>query len=129
MTWALVPDADARHLASNCYEQQKSNTRVLRRAALQGISTDPQVVCGFSLVDRARCKLIQFAHEGANIGCRRFSPRSFSTLLLLYCGFDKPFKSVRGAGVLPCQEGPAQAHIQALNMTKGMCAPAMAWLA
>jgi hypothetical protein len=27
------------------------------------------------------------------------------------------------------QEGPAQAHIQALNLTEGMCAPAMAWLA
>ncbi len=26
-------------------------------------------------------------------------------------------------------EGPAQAHIQALNLTEGMCAPAMAWLA
>jgi hypothetical protein len=27
------------------------------------------------------------------------------------------------------QEGSAQAHIQALNLTEGMCAPAMAWLA
>jgi hypothetical protein len=27
------------------------------------------------------------------------------------------------------QEGPAQAHIQALNLTEEMCAPAMAWLA
>jgi hypothetical protein len=26
-------------------------------------------------------------------------------------------------------EGPAQAHIQALYLTEGMCAPAMAWLA
>jgi hypothetical protein len=26
-------------------------------------------------------------------------------------------------------EGPAQAHIQGLNLTEGMCAPAMAWLA
>jgi hypothetical protein len=26
-------------------------------------------------------------------------------------------------------EGPAQAHIQALNLTEGMCAPAMTWLA
>jgi hypothetical protein len=26
-------------------------------------------------------------------------------------------------------EGPAQAYIQALNLTEGMCTPAMAWLA
>ena len=34
-TWALVPDADARHLASKCYEQRKPSTRVLRRATVQ----------------------------------------------------------------------------------------------
>jgi hypothetical protein len=28
-----------------------------------------------------------------------------------------------------CPEGQAQGHIQALNLTEGMCAPAMAWLA
>jgi hypothetical protein len=30
--------------------------------------------------------------------------------------------------LLVVQEGLAQAHIQALNLTQGMCAPAMAWL-
>ena len=64
------------------------------------------MVRGISLFDtRARYKLIRFAHEDANIGCRRFSPRLFSTLLSLYIGSDKLFKSVRGAGVLPCQGG------------------------
>jgi hypothetical protein len=34
-----------------------------------------------------------------------------------------------GTTVVFVLEGPAQAHIQALNLTEGMCAPAMAWLA
>ncbi len=105
MTWALVPDADTRQLANKCYEQRKSNTSVLRCATLQGVSPDSHVGRVISFFDRARYKLIQFAHEDANIGCRRLSPRSFSTLLSLCFGSDKPFKSVRGARVLPCQGG------------------------
>jgi hypothetical protein len=30
-------------------------------------------------------------------------------------------------GINMTLEGPAQAHMQALNFTGGMCAPAMAW--
>jgi hypothetical protein len=103
MTWALVLDADARHLASKCFEQQTPNTSVLRRATLRRVSTHSHVVRAIGLFDKARYEIVRFAHEDANIGCRRFSPRSFSVLPLFDIGSDKPFKSIRGARVLPCQ--------------------------
>jgi hypothetical protein len=62
------------------------------------------MVRGIGLFDKARYEIVQFAHEDANyIGCRSFSPRSFSVLPLLNIGSDKLSKSVRGARVLPCQ--------------------------
>ena len=36
-----------------------------------GVSTDSPVVCGIGLFDKARYKIVQFAHVDANIGCRR----------------------------------------------------------
>jgi hypothetical protein len=87
MTWALGPDADARHLANKCYKQRKPNARALRYATLQtGFRRIPTcVVRGISLFDRARYKLLQVAHEDANIGRRRFLlvqfRRSFCSIL------------------------------------------------
>jgi hypothetical protein len=44
---------------------------------------------------------IQSDHEDENFARRRFSPRSFFTLLLPFFGSDKPFESVHSAKVLP----------------------------
>ena len=81
----------------------KPNTRFYVAPHCKEISTNFYVVRGISLFNRARYKLIRFACEDVNIGCRRVSPRSFSTLLLLYIESDKPIKVVRGERVSPCQ--------------------------
>ena len=98
-TWALVPDADARHLAIKCYEQRKPSTRVLRRATVQtGFLRIPTwlMVLEFSMdiipgPNTTENESIRFAHGDANFDRRRFSPRSFLMLLSLFIGSDKPF--------------------------------------
>ena len=42
---------------------------------------------------------------------------------------NSSFEKLKSDTLESLQEGPAQAHMQALNLTEGMCAPAMAWLA
>ena len=55
--------------------------------------------------------------------------RKRSTFLVL--GLCVTFVSTQRFNLkrMPAQEGPAHAHIQALNLAEGMCAPAMTWLA
>jgi hypothetical protein len=51
-----------------------------------GVSTDSPVVHGIGLFDRARYEIVRFAHEDANIGCRRFSLVRFRCFLRLILG-------------------------------------------
>ncbi len=62
-------------------------------------------------------------HTGEERSTKRNSP-----LVPVAAGINSTWVPSFGT-VLEKQEGPAQAHIQALNLTEGMCAPAMTWLA
>ena len=66
---------------------------------------DSLLARGISLFSQGKIQTCTIVHQDPNIGRRRFSPRSFSTLLSLTIGSDKPFISVCSEKVLPCQGG------------------------
>jgi hypothetical protein len=106
MTWALVPDADARHLANRANVTNSKN-RVPEFYVVPQCkrnSTDSTVHAGILFLVDANTpgfSKIRFGHGDENFARRRSSTRSILTLPSSFCGSDKPFESVRGAIVLP----------------------------